>query len=1269
MVICDTAFTSTESVGDAGGITHTVPNADTHDFVVDATTTLSVSETAVDVTGNITVTGTVDTVDIAAEETRLANTSGTNTGDEAAASVTVQGIVELATIAEVNTGTDATRAVTPDSLEGSALQIKVDGVETSATADQTDAEIETAYNNQVAIVSQVDAEAGTATVAERWTPERVKQAIDALSGGAGQTPWVADIDADGFDLKDLSNVEFRTTTGAPAGTVQNIHADAGGINYNVPTGDLHDFQVNAVSQMTINVSTIDFQANTLTDILDITSITSLNGVAIGNYAISTDNLSVFAATTSAQLAGVISDETGTGLLVFGTSPTIVTPTIASFTNATHNHTNAAGGGQIAASTALSDFANLALVAGDVFTGVHDFGGATSLEIPNGAAPTVDAAGEIAVDTTITDHTGAIKLHDGTEEITVIGVPTAQITTTDGHVVQYDAATNQFIMAAVGAADNLGDHTATQDLDMAGFDIDDVDSIYITEKADATADVAGQGQVWVDNLTPNILKFTDDAGTDFTVANTAMKLDSFAATTSAELASTISNETGSGLLVFGTSPTIVTPTIASFTNAQHSHLNAAGGGTITEAAISDLGTYFDTAGTGLTSSGSTVNVIGTASRITANANDIDIASDYVGQASITTLGTITTGVWTGTAVASANLDTDTMHLSVAQTVDGAKTFQDNAFLIQNPAATFEYLFQAGAIAADRTVTLPVLAGNDTLVFEAHTQTLTNKTINTASNTITVAEADISDLGTAAALVADNLSVFAATTSAELAGVISDETGSGALVFATSPTLVTPALGTPASGVMTNVTGIPVGALANGTDGELITWGSDAVATTVAVGTTGQILTSNGAGAAPTFQAAGAADNLGDHTATTDLIMGTNAVTFGIDAAAPAAGTTYITALAAGIQYNAITADIHDFLVNAVSQMTISASTIDFQANTLTDILDITSITSLNGVAIGNYILTTDNTFDTAGTGLTSSGSTVNVIGTASRITSNANDIDIASDYVGQTSIVTLGTITTGTWTGTAIASANLDVDTMHLGVAQAVTADKTFNDNVNVTFGTGGDADIDYDGTDLKINPQVVGAGNADIVAGNLDVLTGTVQEAGVDISPIGIHDIWIGATAMWPTTTAPCSDLTKTELGTNDVDIQTLDFDTAADEFAQFSMPLPRNFDNSTITFEVHWTAASGSGTASWDVAALARSEGDPLDAAFTDETTVTDTLTTANDLHISPTSADMGLTGHVDGDYIHFRVRRDVSDDTLGVDAKLLGIHFHITTDAATAA
>ena len=59
---------------------------------------------------------------------------------------------------------------------------------------------------------------------------------------------------------------------------------------------------------------------------------------------------------------------------------------------------------------------------------------------------------------------------------------------------------------------------------------------------------------------------------------------------------------------------------------------------------------------------------------------------------------------------------------------------------------------------------------------------------------------------------------------------------------------------------------------------------------------------------------------------------------------------------------------------------------------------------------------------AGTGLTKTGNSIDVIGTTNRITANADSIDIASTYVGQTSITTLGTIGTGTWQGTTIATA-------------------------------------------------------------------------------------------------------------------------------------------------------------------------------------------------------------------------------------------------------
>ena len=60
----------------------------------------------------------------------------------------------------------------------------------------------------------------------------------------------------------------------------------------------------------------------------------------------------------------------------------------------------------------------------------------------------------------------------------------------------------------------------------------------------------------------------------------------------------------------------------------------------------------------------------------------------------------------------------------------------------------------------------------------------------------------------ALTSGTLAQFASTTSAQLATVISDETGSGSLVFANSPALVTPVLGTPTSGTLTNCTGLPI-----------------------------------------------------------------------------------------------------------------------------------------------------------------------------------------------------------------------------------------------------------------------------------------------------------------------------------------------------------------------------------------------------------------------------------------------------------------------------
>ena len=75
--------------------------------------------------------------------------------------------------------------------------------------------------------------------------------------------------------------------------------------------------------------------------LSSSSTTTLNGTTVPaskTLVVTTDKLSALASTTSSELAGVISDETGSGALVFGTSPTIATPVIAQINDANGNAT-------------------------------------------------------------------------------------------------------------------------------------------------------------------------------------------------------------------------------------------------------------------------------------------------------------------------------------------------------------------------------------------------------------------------------------------------------------------------------------------------------------------------------------------------------------------------------------------------------------------------------------------------------------------------------------------------------------------------------------------------------------------------------------------------------------------------------------------------------------------------------------------------------------------------------------------------------------------
>jgi hypothetical protein len=250
--------------------------------------------------------------------------------------------------------------------------------------------------------------------------------------------------------------------------------------------------------------------------------------------------------------------------------------------------------------------------------------------------------------------------------------------------------------------------------------------------------------------------------------------------------------------------------ASFVNAT---AIAGAGGTDTQVQFNSTGTLAGSANftfDGTTVSATGLSILGTSRFGVAATQD---AIEILGRAG----GTSSFRVALRPATLSANRTQDLQNLggTVALNVNklsffAATTSAELAGVISDETGTGALVF-----ATSPTLVTPVLGVATGTSFNGITGlSSTNPaalgTVAVGTGT-TAARADHVHPTTGLGLTSGTLAQFAATTSSQLAGVISDETGSGALVFATSPTLVTPALGTPASGNLSNCTNIPAGQL--------------------------------------------------------------------------------------------------------------------------------------------------------------------------------------------------------------------------------------------------------------------------------------------------------------------------------------------------------------------------------------------------------------------------------------------------------------------------
>lgn len=127
----------------------------------------------------------------------------------------------------------------------------------------------------------------------------------------------------------------------------------------------------------------------------------------------------------------------------------------------------------------------------------------------------------------------------------------------------------------------------------------------------------------------------------------------------------------------------------------------------------------------------------------------------------------------------------------------------------------------------------------------------------------------------------------------------------------------------------------------------------------------------------------------------------------------------------------------------------------------------------------------------------------------------------------------------------------------------------------------------------------------------------------------------------------------------NGMAIPVKDFDAGTEEYACFIIPMPKSWNEGTLTARFRWTGA-GSGNVVWGIAGVAVSDDDTLNASLGTAQEVTDAQGTAGDQMTTAETSAITIAGSpAEGDLVCFRVYRKAADaaDTLTGDCRLIAV------------